>query len=324
VSAKLRSATSEPYHRPGEADIIDAMGVRAAVIAVACAGGCGRIGFDTVGVGDAGMPCASYGPWGGLARLVISTPLDEWGPWLSPDGLDLWFSQYDSVQVVTNVLHAHRFSLAVPFSSATAEIVPLGPLGGKPDLDAQVFLSDDQLHIYWDHFQGSFNIVWASRATTAEDFGPEDSLAIDQDSVLHTFAPALTQDRLTLVYVQGPSPPGSSGYLYITTHAHPDDDFTDGQQLVGPGPDPSGAAINSDASEIYWGDGPIGGQRLVRSTRIDATTYTTPVVIEGQPLGATDDNSDPMLTRDGKTLVFARDQADGNRYDLWSLTRACN
>jgi hypothetical protein len=59
----------------------------------------------------------------------------------------------------------------------------------------------------------------------------------------------------------------------------------------------------------------------VWSTRIDATTYSAPTVVENQP--AATDNMHPQLSRDGLTLMFSGDAMDGNGYDIYQLTRGC-
>lgn len=57
------------------------------------------------GASDAPSGCAAFGPWKTPHKLDVGPDLgDETGGWLSPDGLDLWYSAPSSPPIH----HAHR------------------------------------------------------------------------------------------------------------------------------------------------------------------------------------------------------------------------
>jgi hypothetical protein len=282
---------------------------------------CGRIDFDPLGGGTT-PACTSYGPWGNLLRLAGATTDHETGPWLSPDGLDLWFARTVVNDLDSTLYHATRASTSDAFDLSTAVMAPFLPDPGTPDQLTTVFLTDDQLQIYFDHFQSTENVYEATRATISDPFANVNGVGVDDNGVLHCSDATLTDDGLTMIYDQS-IPNQTIDTILVTTRATTADDFLAGAQVTGPtGANVNGMSLSGDGSVLYWTDRPGGGNSILQwSTRIDATTYGTPTIVEAQPLA--NDNIQPQLSRDGLTLMFASESGDGNGYDIYQLTRSC-
>ena len=278
-----------------------------------------------VAAGDAGSDSpggCQFTDWSGLTRIGPNTLDNEWGPWLSPDGLDLWFSRATQSGSQTGVYHASRASKTDAFG-AEVEVV-LGLSGGGPDDDGNVFLSDDQLAVYWVHLQSSQNVLFATRSARGDAFGQEAYLGFDMDGTIDTYAPSLTQDQLTIAYAQG-AHGAPQDHLFIATRARTIDDFASGTMIAGPPVAglPHGTSLSIDGSQLFFADSDGNNFRLYSSDRLSATMYSTPQLVTGQPTGTSFDNIDPMLSRDGKTLVFAANDGGTKGYDLYVLTRDC-
>jgi hypothetical protein len=282
---------------------------------------CGRIDFDPT-AGGTSPACTAYGPWGNLLRLAGATTDHETGPWLSPDGLDLWFARTVMGDLASTIWYTTRASTSDAFDLSTAVMAPFLPDPGTPDEITSVFLTDDQLQIYYVHFQSSSNVYEATRPTTSDPFANVNGLGFDNNGVLQCADATLTGDGLTLLYDTWDT--GSMiDTVLLTRRATTADDFLTGVPIAGPtGANISGMSLSGDGSVLYWTDRPGGGDSILQwSTRIDATTYSAPTLVEGQP--GSHDNIQPQLSRDGLTLMFASLYGDGNGYDIYQLTRSC-
>jgi hypothetical protein len=291
---------------------------RPAVLALVLS--CGRLDFDPIGGGTV-PACSSYGPWGNLVHLAGATTDHETGPWLSPEGLDLWFARTSQSTLQCSLLRVTRASTADAFDLSNAVVAPFLPDPGTPDQRTTVFLTDDQLQIYYIHYQSTSNVYAAYRATTADPFANVTSLALNQNGTINDGDPALTADALTLLYDQWDVGMVDTR-VFVTSRARTGDDFTAGTMLAGLSGNINGVSPNDDGSQLFYGLWPSGSHSaVVWSTRIDTTTYSAPTVVENQP--AATDNMHPQLSRDGLTLMFSGDAGDGNGYDIYQLTRSC-
>ena len=208
---------------------------------------------------------------------------------------------------------------------------------------------------------GSFDIYQATRATTADLFGPATNFTILNSSA-REYSPAFSGDGLTLYF--GSQRSSAAIEMYVATRATLADAF--GPPSVVPefaGMTADGPTLTSDDREMFYTQneifrathdasgftltGPVAeldmgsleypsitGDGLTiymlsfasalltySATRPDRSSPFTTPALE-PVLSDGGDSDDPEVSKDGRTIVFASNRI-GGQYDLFMSTRAC-
>lgn len=261
------------------------------------------------------MFCPHPGAWS-TPRVIdeIQEAENAFNPYISPDGLDLYYSSPDGFNT------SHRASRSDMFQ-------PLTPIPMQPTFSSArgAFLSDDQQRL-WFHECCEYpgpdytNDVFFARRLGPLQFEPGTHLPLlampgnDEDD------PGLTSDELTLVislFING-------GYhIALSTRATTNDEFsrpTAPLALGAPGDNAFAPWISGDGHVLYWSkDG-----KIYWATR---TSDSAPWITQGevQLADGRSDRGDPSLTRDGAVIVYAAANAtSGGPTQLLIAERTCN
>jgi Tol biopolymer transport system component len=286
----------------------------AALASLACAACLSKpsslIGRD--GGTRADAPACTLGSWGMPAEVPgINTPYDDRGPWLSPDGLDLYF-----VRTTTPVYiqHAHRpdASVFAFFSGAT-------PLTELPTFyGADPALSDDQTRIYFacQDTTGNVHLDMATRADANSTFGAAAPI-MELDTGAYNQNPALLAGETTMFYASDRG--GNSIDLYVTTRDRVGTTWNTPAALAAlASPDADyEPTISADGSDLLF----VSGSSLLEAHHEGA--QPNGFVLDG-PFLPTGNLTvyEPFLSRDGTTLVFTTPTMS-NGFDLWYMQRPC-
>ncbi|MDB4959819.1 MAG: prkC 18 [Myxococcales bacterium] len=296
------------------------------VIAIVVAG-CGRFRFDergnAAGVVDApSADACSRGAWRPPRNLSeLNTTGDEFGGWVSEDGLEIWFSiKPTSGQ---SIFRARRTSTTVPFGTPTRIDFGLSGIADDP------FQSDDGLTLYFEAAPlGSvtdFDFYVATRATTSVEFTV--SRTLDEiNSAVQDTASAVTSDQRTIIFSSVRAGGLGQTDLWQATRSSTADRFSAPQliaELATTGfdccPSPS-----SDGSSLLYISTALSpsNMRLLISQR-SGNVYQPPVLFD--PIfNSTANESDPTLTRNGAYIVFSSDRPGGTGgWDLYMAERPC-
>jgi WD40-like Beta Propeller Repeat len=136
------------------------------------------------------------------------------GPWISPDNLRLLFTGTEINDGKWHQYETTRASLAAPFVTAT----PV-PLAHTPAGEAYGSYRGDALEIIFETEAGPQQLLAATRATLADDFGTASPITELDDSTFNNGDPELSDDGTTL-WFSSSRPGGLGGYdLWMTTRS---------------------------------------------------------------------------------------------------------
>jgi hypothetical protein len=252
-----------------------------------------------------------------LTPLVLLN-VDDRNPWISDDGLKLYFSRNPGMQGQGDVYLATRGATTDAFTAAQ----PVTSLN-TAQAESRAWLTPDQLTgALASDREGSLRIYLATRAAETDPFGPADRshLAMVNGLALQRFDPYLSADSLRLYFAADSGPSGKL-QLRIATRTGATADF--GPPAVVPGTGNNSSNIADPAlyqSErlLLFSAFPVGaGQTgdLWYATRATiADSFGTPVKI---PSVNSDTNDfDPVLSANGCELYFASTR-DGGKFHLF-------
>jgi hypothetical protein len=248
------------------------------------------------------MPaCAEYTPFEPPRKLGLSDDSIEWSVTISSDGLELFFVRTGEVEN-TGLRRAVRTSRADDFATDTPVDLDLTFVPDNPSL------SIDGTKLFLDGFPDATNIWVVERADPGAPFGPERL--------------ALTGAAPPFV-IAGPDVAfDGSSLLLGTTDIHIAPASAGGTFA----PDPAQIDALSDPTVVEgwpaWG--PAGSIVFAREGDLllatpNGTDYD---VVDLAPLNTDSEESDPDMTPDGRTIVFASRRAMGTP-DLYIADRAC-
>lgn len=258
--------------------------------------------------------CVHWGTWGpiesGMFDAHVNTTQDEWGAWLSPDKLELFYSTFDNMGGAT-IYRAHRSSNDVPFEAGENVTVSPGPTG-----DSDPFLSDDGLTMWYGTSAASdLDLVVATRASRAGTMFDMGAKVSDVNTTRVEIDADLTSDGSLMFFTSDRGSPGNGNDIYVARRS--------ATRWNAPVPihgldtiaDESSPTVSRDGSELI-----VGVDKTVHDFRGDPATfaYTDLGAIPG-----TDDGrewGDPQLTRDGTILVLMLQRASR---DLVFTQRRC-
>ena len=284
-------------------------------LAFVLATGCGRIGFTDRAGGDAAIQpdappaCTTFGAWSASTVLTaLSSPQDDWGGQITPDGLALYFDSKRSGQNEPYV--ARRPDRSSAFGAPVAE----------SELDGGSFTgnqspTDDELEIYFDSSRsGSECLFFATRANVADPWGTPQSLFCSVGGAY------VTPDGLNLYY-NSILDVAQEGAIFVAARANRSVAFTPGAAVTGLGTTAMSGypALSIDQDTIYFESetGTGGDLELWQATRgAPDETFGTAVRVPGIATGM----EDVSITADGLELYYATPSPNA---DLQVSTRTC-
>lgn len=272
--------------------------------------------------GDA--PCP-WGPFSAPALLPgVSSSEDEWSPWLTADGLHLYFSSWRRGGLGASDLW--RADRATPDS--TFNIPAPAEAFNSPDSEACVsFTADGLFAVFARQVRDDSDIWFATRSTPYAPFEAPRLLAGFGTSVWDG-CPRISPDGLRMLFMTGRG--GRWGDIWVASRSTRDEDFAE-PTVFAATDSPStelSAVLSEDELELYFDserDGGSGGLDLWVARRpAPAADFGPPTPLE--ELNTSNDDVFPALSADGSALYFNRDTiVEGGvsslRSNLWVATR---
>ena len=266
---------------------------------------------------------------------MVNSSYDECTPYISPDGLTLYFSEY-----VNNRPDGHG---GIDIWLSTRETVkadwgiPLNigpPINTSAD-DGSICISDSGLELYFSSNRAGGNGDWdlwvATRATTDAPWSEPVNLGSTVNSGYTELCPSLSSDGLSLYFSDGPltfRPDGvGDGDLWVATRASICDPWGPPENL---GPKVNSSVndfspnISSDGLTLFFQSrrgtgGPADIWVTTRATTEDE--WGAPVSL-GSQINSAQSDCNPSISADGTTLYFSSSKRDGGQggWDLFQVS----
>ena len=278
-------------------------------------------GSDGSGGGSETTGCLQRWLDGG-SGLALSTPqqlaleiagIADRDPWISADGLRLYFGRTPGQQGGNDIYLAMRASTAVDFTTASA-VVNLDTL----DDESRAALSGDEKMVVFsgNHatMNNHFQLFVSRRGDPAMPFGspsgPDQVLVASVNTASDDYYdPFLSRDGLRLYLA--PNLTGTGQQIRLATRTALDANFGPAAPLavVNSGNTDADPALSLDErvlvfSSLRPADAGLGGTNLWYATRSSATAdFAPPKLIPN--VNSDQRDGDPMLSADGCELYFA-------------------
>ena len=252
--------------------------------------------------------------------IVNSATAEEWSPFLSFDGLTLYFARVRSdAFYYGRIFEAAREEPSGPFTSVK-EIS--GPLNDAPGHQLCPWVSPDGLRMYYHNESGGiFSLKFSERASV-DDLWPEGT-SIAELNVLgnQLQAPKLTPDELTIFFNAYEMPGGKGGYD-LWTASRPDKDSPFGKvrnlATINTAFSEGAPAVSFDGLTLLFQSDRNGDQQLFRATRESTDEFFADVEhlsVFDTPGGI---SVHPFISSDGRELYFMSQQgADRSSRDIY-------
>jgi len=247
---------------------------------------------------------------------TVNSGSGEWGPSISSDGLQLYFSSFRSggsgdwdMWISTRITAEDDWG--VPTN--------LGSTVNSNAEDGDQSISSDGLELYFDSERsggsGGADLWVSKRATTDEPWGAPVNLGSIVNSSSNERYPSISADGLELYFNTN-----LYWYLYVTRRATKNDPW--GPPAVVPGymiwPD-----ISADGRMILFGAeeaGGFGSNDIWMRRRATTDDDWGPPVNLGSTVNSSSWDCEPSLSRDGRTLYFTSNRGGGiGGWDTWQV-----
>jgi hypothetical protein len=224
----------------------------------------------------------------------INTQFDEWEPYLSYDGLSLYFSRlYTDTYFYSRIFEAKRSQPSGPFTSVN-QVFTTSNHALCP------WVSPDNLRMYYEH---EFPSVWrveVSERASVNDPWPQGTVVSGLPIAIS--APSLSADELTIVF----NNPDVGGWdMYIATRPDKSSLFGDIRNLVEintAGFD-GRPFLSPDALSIYWDNQDLGQIfKATRNSLNDPFGNITHLSMFDTPGGS---SIQPAISSDGTAFYFS-------------------
>lgn len=209
----------------------------------------------------------TFGPLSALAE--VNTAEAEGTPFLSADGLTLYFFGIRAGGGDRDLWLARRVSLAAAFAAAA----PMTSVN-SPEPDQKPWLSSDELTLVFDSTRPSrfaaTNLWLATRASREVDFGsPTELPGINSDAIEE--GPTLSADQLEVYFASDRAGGGGGGLdIWGARRDRLDEPFGEPFPMEGLNSflDDLDLALSSDGQELFFSSARSDGlQQIYRSTR---------------------------------------------------------
>jgi Tol biopolymer transport system component len=252
-----------------------------------------------------------------VALTVLNTSTDDRHPWMSPDGLTLFWATGGAASANEQIVHASR-----PTRAADAWTAPV--VSTDPDTanvaDQGAALTADGLVVSFASSRaggsGNTDLWQATRASTTEPFGSADHApyaAIDTSGI--EADPDLSADGLIIVY----SNQTGTQSIEFATRATRADAFDAPQVITIAGAPASlnNPRVSPDQLVLFYSGTLAGSTGVLVATRtLDTAAFTT---LGGIAIDGSANDTGIGLSGDGCDLVFASTRASGD-FDLFETT----
>lgn len=255
-----------------------------------------------------------------LLTEVNTETAEEWAPFLSFDGLTLYFSRVrDDSFYYGRIYEATREEAFGPFTSVRE--IP-GELNLSPGHDLCPWVSPDNLRMYYHYeYQGIFSLRYSERSSIGDPW-PE-GRSISELNVLgdQIRAPKLTPDELTIFFDAYELPGGQGGYdIWMATRPDRYSMFADPRNLdeLNKVSHELGPSVSSDGLKLLFHSNRNGTYQIFQATRQSSSEPFTEIAhlsAFDTPEGA---SFHPYLTNDGSALYFMRQFGEDRlTRDIW-------
>jgi Tol biopolymer transport system component len=254
-------------------------------------------------------------------ELALATTTDDRDPWISADGLRLYFSRNPGQQGGTDIYLTTRASTAVDFTIAGASAVV--NLDTQDD-ESRAALSGDEKMVVFSGNHGTMNnnfqLFASRRGDPAQPFpspgSPDQALVASVNTAGDNyFDPFLSRDGLRLYLA--PILPGSPQQIRMATRMAVDRNFGPSAPvaMINSGSADADPALSLDErilvfSSLRPAGAGLGATNLWYATRPSATAnFAAPKLIP--TVNSDQSDGDPMLSADGCELYFASRRLGG-------------
>lgn len=280
---------------------------------------CGRIAFDPIGdasvdTPDAPAACTSFGPWRAPVSVAeINTSSGDADPYLSQDGLRLFWTRYDAIGEAWS---ATRSSPTAPWTN----VAQLDDLPTTGNSEGNLAFASDELEVYY----GVMNVLRRTRTSAAVVFSNEESV-FQTTAYSGPEAVSLTGDGLDAYF--GATKAGDSfRSIYRVHRAVKTDAFVaDDAVAISSGGDVAYPGISRDGLELVYSKRDPGDYNLFSVTRASTSVefdFATATRLDA--LDSTFDDQDPEMTPDRTQIFFSTLRASGaGSYDVFTSSRDC-
>jgi Tol biopolymer transport system component len=281
--------------------------------------------------GGAATDCLSMWMTGKVAfttpnKLINQSSMtdSERDPWVSPDGLRLYYA-FSQDNDNTDIYLATRSDTHAVFGQGTS----LVNLNKSTTNDGRPALTPDEKTLVMtsdrDSKNGQFNILIVTRTDTSQTFATpddKDTMANVNASNVNHFDPFISADGLHLYFA--PESP-TQQHINVASRSDSHSAFSNGQPLAinAAGSLDADPAVSNDDKILVFSSNRAGGSGdtdLWYATRTDPSQdFAAAKPIPNVNSGAAD--GDPMLSADGCSLYFSSTRGSGS-YDLYSAAVA--
>lgn len=239
---------------------------------------------------------------------------EDWSPFLSFDGLTLYFSRVISTSSYTGKIYiASREKAVGPFTSVK---MLAGALNNSPGHQLCPWISCDNLRMYYhNESNGRYRLMLSERASINNSWPA--GVSIEELNTLgdKLQAPSLTQDELVVVFDAYNLPGGKGGYdVWMATRTNRHSPFTQYRNLseINSAFDENRTSISPDGLEIYFDSKRNGKPQIFRATRksLDEPFSNAEQFSKFDVPGSI--SSQAVISYNGRELYFRR-ELDSNR-----------
>jgi hypothetical protein len=255
-----------------------------------------------------------------IPLLEVNSSAEEWSPFLSHNGLTLYFARVRScVCYYGRIWEAIRDTPSGPFN--VVQEVP-GELNAVNGHVVCGWISPDSLRMYYHtEINGVFALQVSERCSVYDAWPAGIPLPGLEGLGRRLQMPRLTRDEKTVIFDASDLSGGQGGYdLWMATRPHlyaPFENVANVQELNTPASELPGS-ISSDGLTLYFSSNRDGNQALFRATRETPTSpFGPPVHLSffDVPDGF---SMHPGLANDGSALYFMAQQgSDPTTRDIW-------
>jgi hypothetical protein len=245
----------------------------------------------------------------------VNTSAREWSPFLSYDGLTLYFARQDGAW--WHIYEAKRDEPAGPFTSMQAVPGSLNDSGHSVVLE---WVSPDNLRMYYTAINGTFALQVCERESVDSPW-PRGKPILELNSLGRRLVlPRLTPDENTVIFSASDIRGGQGGYdLWIATRPDrkaPFGNVTNLSELNTPAEEHPGC-MTPDGLAFYFSSNRDGNYALFRATRPATDNHFDPPV-HLSLFDVSVCSMHPAVASDGSALYFVVQQGwDRNTQDIW-------
>jgi hypothetical protein len=232
----------------------------------------------------------------------INTPYDEWTPYLSYDGLSLYFSRlYTNTYFDSRIFEATRSQPSGPFTSVQ-EVFSTSGHAISP------WVSPDNLRMYYHQESNTWQIKVSQRASVNDPW-PQGTAVSGLPSGI--CFPSLSANELTIVF----NNPSVGGWdMYIATRPDKNSSFSNIRNLseINTAGYEGSPFLSPDALSIYWSNG-VQIFEATRGSLNDQFGNVQHLSTFDIPGGS---SSQPAISSDGTAFYFSGGLS-GTRPDIY-------